>query len=84
MKLTFILEIKLLKEHFLEKHNQFSASDASISNLYQDGNVHKYASNEEPKKKVLTLNSQNKNQEIVTQVTFILEINLKSFFFRIT
>ena len=34
-----------------------SASDASVLNLYYDGDVHTHAKNEEPKKKMLTINS---------------------------
>ena len=53
----------------------------SILNLYYDGDVHTYAVDEEPRKKVLTINSQNKNQEIGIQLTFILKINPQKFIF---
>ena len=63
----------------MQNITNFLASDASILKTYKDKNKHTYARNEEPKKKVLLINSQNKDQEIAMQLTFALKINLQKF-----
>lgn len=63
----------------MQNITNFLASDASILKTYKDENKHTYARNEEPKKKVLLINSQNKDQEIAMQLTFALKINLQKF-----
>ena len=54
----------------------FLATHASILNPYCDENMHEYVSNEEAKRKMVTINNQNKSQEIGIQVSFNLKINL--------
>ena len=54
----------------------FPGIDLPLLNPSQGANVHTYAKAKEPKKKVCTINSQNKNREIDMQVTFILEIKI--------
>ena len=63
----------------MQNITNFLASDASILKTYKDKNKHTYARNEEPKKKALLINSQNKDQEIAMQLTFALKINLQKF-----
>ena len=78
IQVTFIVEKKLQKVHFLAKNNTvFQARYASILNLCQDGNVHKHATTKELKKMAFRINSWNIKQVIGIQVTFITEKKLQ-------
>ena len=55
----------------------FSATDSSILNRSEDGNVETYATTSELEKKEYTVYSQNIKQTFGIQVTLILEIKLQ-------
>ena len=59
----------------------FSAIYASILNPCQDGIVQTYATTTQVEKKTFPIKIQNKNKEIGTQVTVILEIKLQEYSF---
>ena len=69
VQVTFITEKKFQKQSFV-----FSVTFAFILNLYQDGNVHMYATTKELKKISFKVNSRNIKQTFGKQVAIIFEI----------
>ena len=59
----------------------FLVSNVSFLNPCYDGNVDTYVTIKQLKKKAFTINSQNIDQEIDIQVTFILQIKLQKYIF---
>ena len=76
IQVTFLMEKKLQKLHFLSKNTVFQVTYASILNHSQDGSVHRYALTKEMKTMAFGINNQNTKEAIGIQVTFITEQNL--------
>ena len=79
IQVTFLLEIKLQKEH--SKVWQFIQLLTCLFSTLFRMRMWIHMPRLKKKKKVCTINSYNKNQEIGTQVTIILEIKHQMYIF---
>ena len=77
MELTFILEIKLPKEHCFAMFLWFNTLGECIFKPSKDGKKNTYATSYELKSKIFTLNNKNTKQ-ISIELTFTLETRIQN------